>query len=344
MPPITNTQPDINSDVLYTQRGSRPDLAPLANMTQLDLRGYAFARILPIVIIAEKGGTYTFAPKGLTTAQGQKGRNQVNGAIEETSFQGIPVTFTTAMLEGRSFIPASETPGMGGIALVDEFGAMDCGRKALNTAEADCAAMIFSPARLAAAVTMPDKLVVQTLQKGAKGTRGYGRPYLVMSTNAFLDFCEIPEIRVRATVGALAMGDMAFLAMEDEKVRQGISTLMKFAGVILFDSEIVGTTYDQYVAVINLREEAFAGSSAAIMTAKRAATYGLSFFYIPKGASQEAPFLIESADDRSRKCNVYDATGNFAQKEIHPLAVKMFKFADEYTEYKTIVAAPSPVG
>ena len=68
---------------LYVNDGVRPDLAVAARMTQDDLRGYAFARIFPIINTVEKSGDMYVAPKTLTNAQGQAGRS--DGSAIETN-------------------------------------------------------------------------------------------------------------------------------------------------------------------------------------------------------------------------------------------------------------------
>ena len=71
-------------------------------------------------------------------------------------------------------------------------------------------------------------------------------------------------------------------------------------GVILFDSDIVGDTYDNFISVVSLREEAFAGGMAALGVAQRAAIYGATFMYIPKGAQGDTPFMVSSSDNTLR--------------------------------------------
>ena len=323
----------------YTQRGARPDLAALIKISTLAQRGYAFTKLFPIAVMTEKGGTFSHAPVGMTTAKGQKGR--ANGdSITTTEKKSETATWTPTRLEGRTIIYENEVKGLGGIESADQFGGEDCGRKAFNQAEQDAADAFFSSTRRSGATELTDHQVVKKLQQAAIAVRKYGKPYLVMSSNAFLTFCEIPEIRVRSYAALGGTGNLAFLALEDQQLLAALGRLMKFQGIILFDSELVGTDYDGYVGVVGIREEAAPGGQSAIMTAKSAATYALSFFYQPDSASADQPFKVSSHDNRDDKVNVYDAEAEFTLKELHTAAVSMTKFAASYTEF-TVPTTPA---
>lgn len=323
----------------YTMRGARPDLAPLAKISTLSQRGYAFPKLMPIVVMTEKGGNFSHAPVGMTTAKGQKSR--ANGAtIENTAIASETATWTPATLEGRAIIYEREVKALGGIENADAFGGEESGRKAFNSAEQDSADMFFSATRRAAATEMADHEVVLTLQQLALSVRKYGKPFLVMSSNAFLAFCEIPEIRDRSFAALGGTGNLAFLALSDEQLLASLSRLIKFQGIILFDSEVIGTDYDDYVGVVGLREEAFVGGKDALMTAKRAATYALSFFYQPDESAADTPFRLSSSDDRTTlKANVYDAEAEFVEKELHTSAAVLASFAASYSEYARVAVS-----
>lgn len=324
----------------YTQRGPRPDLASLVKISTLSQRGYAFTKLFPIVVMTEKGGTFSHAPVGMTTAKGQKGR--ANGAaISSTEKKSETATWTPTRLEGRTKIYENEVKGFGGIEIADQFGGEDAGRKAFNQAEADAAAAFYTAARIAAAAELTDHLVVKKLQQAAISVRKYGKPYLVMTSNAFLTFCEIPEIRVRSYAALGGTGNLAFLALEDEALMAALGRLIKFQGIILFDSELVGTDYDGYIGVVGLREETQAGGTRALMAAKSAATYGLSMFYQPDASSSDMPFAVSSHDNRDDKVNIYDAEAEFCLQELHTAAVTLTKFAAAYTEFTVPVTQQS---
>ena len=50
------------------EKADRPDLAAIGSMSQLDVQGYAFPKIFPLLPVAEKSGTMTVAPAGLTAS------------------------------------------------------------------------------------------------------------------------------------------------------------------------------------------------------------------------------------------------------------------------------------
>lgn len=323
---------------LYTQDGARPDLAATVTLSQAVTGGYAFPKLFPIIIVNERSGPFTHAPVGATSSQGTEGR--ANGAaLAAGELAPVEGEFSVTRLEGRAIIYATDVVGFGGIASADGAGGEDAGRRAWNKAEAKCAAQLFSAARQAAATTLADHAVVKTLQQQAKAVRKYGKAYLVMTDNAWLSFCDIPEIRERLEKSSNAVGDLAYMALSDPKVAEAVSTYMKLSGVILIDSDIVGTDYDGFVAVVGLRPEAFAGAAQAMMTAKRSATYGVGFFHIPKEANQQQPFALSSYPVKKEKCNYYDAEGWYQLKELHTEAVRVCEFAATYTERSVVVPA-----
>lgn len=329
-----------NEDVLYTQRGPRPDLAALGALSQMDLKGYGFMKLFPLIIVNEKAGTFSFAPKGLTATKGQAGRAKTD-AISVETLAPVDVEYSVSALEGRAKIYTRDVPGLGGIAFADQLGGENCCRQAWNKAEATAASTVFTAGRMNAATELADHAVIKGLQQAAKSVRGYGKPYLVMSTNGFLTFCDIPEIRQKLDKSSLATGDLGFMALSDPRVAQTLSTLMMMQGVILFDSDIVGDTYDNFIAVVSLREEAFAGGMAALGVAQRAAIYGATFMYIPKGAQGDTPFMVSSSDNTDGKYNLYDAEAHYDIEEVHTGAVAVRKFAATYTEY-TVPTTQAP--
>jgi len=325
----------------FTQQGPRPDLAGQVVISQAVTNGYAFPKLFPIIIQSEKAGTMAHAPVGMTTQQGVEGRAN-SDALEDGALAPIDHPWSVSRLEGRSKIYSSDVPGFGDMAAADGFGGEDAGRKAWNKAENKAAALVFSAARIAAKTTLADHAVIRTLQQKAKAVRKYGKAYLVMTDTAWLAFCDIPEIRARLEKSSNAVGDLGYMALADPKVMQAVSTYVKFEGVILIDSEIVGNGYDNFVAVVGLRSEAFAGGGNAVMTAKRAATYGAAMFYIPKQANQEQPFAMSSFPDRIKKCSYYDAEGFYSLEELHTAAVVVCEFAASYTEFSDSAPKGAP--
>jgi hypothetical protein len=301
---------------LYTQDGSRPDLAQLVRLSQEALGGYAFPLIFPVISVPERAGQLSYAPAGLSNAGGVTGR--ANGApLESSEKKTSDFGWTTARLEARTKIYADEVKGFGGIEMADQFGGEDCGRRAFNTIEMAAAAMVFSSARRAAAVSLTNHQLVPLLQKAALAQRKYGSPYLVLTTNGLLKLTQIPEVFGRMVGRFGATGAMNFLAGAAGELTAALSPLMGFAGMLVFDSGVVGETYDNSIAVASLRPDAAAGGPAAMQEIKRSATYGFAAVYIPDPASNDQPLEISSHADRAVKANVYDAEGRYSLNEIH---------------------------
>ena len=88
-----------------TRTEDRPDLALLGSISQLDVMGYAFPRLFPIIKVSEKGGTITVASANLTNSKGTKGR--ANGtALTGTTLTGTDTTYAAARYEGRGMLYA----------------------------------------------------------------------------------------------------------------------------------------------------------------------------------------------------------------------------------------------
>ena len=315
------------------ETADRPDLAAIGSISQLDVKGYAFPKIFPLMPVTEHSGMITVAPAGLTASKGTKGR--ANGtALSGSTITPVDVNWAVYRYEGRGKLYENDGAAYASAEAADNAGAEEAQRLAWNKVEDGAFAKVFNATRYAAASTLTDHSVVKILQQKAKSLRKYGKPTLVMTTNAWLDFCEIPEIRYRLEKLAGAGNDTGFIMTDIEKVRAAVSTFMGFNDVVLFDSEIVGTSYDDCVAVMGLRPEA---KDNAVNVAKSKATYGWTPVYIPEGAPADKPFDMRSWYDDDNKCNVYDAEAYLEPIEALSGAVAMCKFDSAYTEYPTTI-------
>ncbi len=335
------------ADLMYVQDAEREDLRTFARMTQADLKGYAFAKVFPVITVSEKGGKIWVAPKGLTSARGTK--NRANGtALTATQKATVEISYTTDRVEGRSQIYENEMHGFADMNAACQAGAEDAGRKVLNMLEYEAAGKIFTSVRKTAKVTLADHKVMSLLQGAAKDVRAFGKAFLYLSDAALLKLCDIPEIRRRLEIGTKATGDVGYLALNDEKVLATVSTLLGFYGIAVFDSDVVGTDYDNYVAVVAVRPETLGASSDAVRSlAKTRAIFGATFVYVPQGAPAEEPFAMSQSADRTEKCNYFDAEGSVVSMGFVEAVAKtgdtskmsenggavVCEFASAYTEY-----------
>ena len=320
------------------QEADRPDLAAIGSISQLDVKGYAFPKIFPFIPVTEKGGTMTVAPAGLTASKGSKDR--ANGEnLSGTTIEMVDVNWTASRYEGRGRLYENDGAAYATPEDADQAGGELAQRLAWNKVEDDAFKKVFTAARKSGATELADHSVVLGLQLKAKSLRKYGKATLVMTTNAWLDFCEIPEIRYRLEKIAGANNDAGFILTDIEKVRAAVSTFLGFSDIVLFDSEIVGTDYDTCIAVIGLRPEAVGN---VVNIAKAKATYGWTACYIPEDAAADKPFDMRTWYDGEKKANVYDAEAYLGVTEAFSGAVAMCKFAETYTEYPTTVVNVEP--
>jgi len=328
---------------MMTQTGARPDLAEEAKATQSDMGGYAFPRLFPVLNVTERSGTFSYAPANLPNTTGSAQENRKNGdAITSDEVKTEDKDWTVGRLEARTKIYYSEVPPYGGIEAADKNGGIDCVRRAYNKIELRAYEKVFSDARLASATALADGSVLTLLAKAAIAVRPYGRPYLYMTTYGLLKFIQIPEVRavMFGTFGpqvgmSLLIGDQAILV-------EKLSPLIGFKGIIVSDSDIVGTSNDDAIAVIGLREEAFSGGESVLSVAKQRATYSFGVIFIPKGASREMPFLVSSFPDGVNKVNLYDAEAHYSLNELHGSAVVAFKMLADLKDY-SLTPAPLKV-
>lgn len=334
-------------NLLYVQDQERPDLATFAKMTEADLRGYAFSKIFPVITVREKGGKIWVAPKSLTTSRGTK--NRTNGSsLTAGALATVEVAYTTDRLEGRGVIYESEMHGFADENAAAQAGASDAGRKVLNLMEYEAAGKVFTAARLTAKTVLTDHSVLKLLQGAAKSVRAFGKAALYMSDAAFLALCDIPEIRRKLELGAKVTGDIAYLALNDEKVLATVSTLLGFHAIAIFDSDVVGNDYDGYIAVVAIRPEAFGATGDTVRAiAKSRAMFGATMVWVPENAPADEPFTMSQSADRTEKANYFDAEGwAVAKPFVAPVAnagdstvldenggCVVCKFADAYTEY-----------
>jgi hypothetical protein len=321
----------------YTQRGDRPDLAARAKLTQASVGGYAFTKLFPVFPVTERAGDFSYAPVGQTNVVTNVAEARANGAaLTATDIATADFAWTTARLEARTRIFANEVKGFGGIEAADAFGGEDCVRRAYNKVEIAAYAKAFSSARRTAKVDLANHEVVTLLQKGSLAQRKYGAPYLVMTTYGLLKFVNIPEVRSRMFGEFGPTGAMNYLTGGQAQLAKAISPLIGFEDIVLFDSEIVGSTYDDYVAVASLRKEAMAGGATLSGVAKARALYGFSALYIPDPASNDQPFSVSSFDDRLNKANLYDAESRYSLNELHADAVTVYAMLADIASYTPI--------
>lgn len=312
------------------QDGDRPDLAAIGSTSQLDVKGYAFPKIFPLLAVTEKGGTMTVARAGLTNAKGTKGR--ANGTELKAEDAGtVDVNWTAVRYEGRGRLYENDASAYASAEAADAAGAELAQRLAWNIVEDDAFRTVFSASRIEGATELVDKGVIKTLQKTARSLRKFGKATLVMTTNAWDDFVSIPEIRHHLRALAGAGSDIGFIMTDIEKVRAAVSTFLSFDNIILFDSDIVGTDADSMVAVIGLRS-ALPGQNISEL-AKTKALYGFTPVYIPEGAPADKPFDMYAWYDKKSKANVYDAEAYLGVKEAFADAVVVHKFAESYSEF-----------
>ncbi len=314
------------------EKADRPDLSAIGGLSQADLKGYAFTKIFPLLPVTEKAGTITVAGASLTNDKGTKGR--ANGtALTGTALATVAVTWSASRYEGRGKLYEDDGAAYASAEAADLAGAELAQRLAWNKVEEDAFGAVFTSARKTAATALADHAVIKGLQKAAISVRKFGKPALVMTTNTWLSFVEIPEIRTRLQAFAGASNDVAFLAQDLEKFRAAISTLIGFDDIVLFDSDIVDSTaaMDGIVMVVGLRKDA---QGNALSVAKSKACYGFTAVYIPEDAAADKPFDMRAWYDDDAKCNVYDAEAFLGVTEAFATgAVVATKLADSYTEY-----------
>ena len=303
-----------------TRTEDRPDLALLGSISQLDVMGYAFPKLFPVIKVSEKGGTITVASANLTNSKGTKGR--ANGtALTGATLAGTDTTYSATRYEGRGMLYENDGAAFDDEKAADEAGALLSQRLAWNKVEDDAFQTVFTAARKSAATELTNQNVVKILQKKAKSLRAYGKATLVMTTNTWSDFCEIPEIRARFAALGIAGQDIGFILQNPEKVMAAISTFMQFAG----------GTYDGIIMVMATRPEA---KTAPIQTIKTKATYGYTAVYIPEDAADaDKPFDMRSYYSNDDKANVYDSEAFLNVVQAHSGAVVATKLLADLSGY-----------
>lgn len=326
-------------EMFYTERGDRPDLAARAKLTQASIGGYAFTKLFPVLPVTERAGDFSYAPVGMVTGTTNVAEARANGAeLTANALATVDFAWTTARLEARTVIYVNEVKGFGGIEAADGFGGEDCTRRAYNKVEIAAYGKVFSAARRGAKTELANHQVVTLLQKGALAQRKYGQPYLVMTSYGLLKFVNIPEVRSRMFGEYGPTGAMNYITGGQVQLAKAISPLIGFEDIIVFDSEIVGSTYDDYIAIASLRKEAMAGGVALSGVAKARALYGFAAIYIPDPANNDQPFSVSSFDDRLNKANYYDAESRYSLNELHADAVTVYDMLADIASYTPIDA------
>lgn len=333
------------SDLMYVQDAERPDLRTFAKLTQEDMRGYAFSKIIPVITVSEKGGKIWVAPKGATTAQGTK--NRANGtALTGSEVKTVEVSYSCDRIEGRAPIYESEMHGFADENAAAQAGASAAGRQVLNSMEAIFNGVVFTSARTA--TELADHAVLKGLQTAAKKIRGYGKAALYMSSETFLTFVEIPEIADRFKQFAHTTGDVGYLATTNDQILASLSTMLGFDRIAIYDSDVVGATNDGKIAVVGVQPDAFGVSGdVARGIAKTKAMFGAAMVWVPAGAPSDEPFVMSQAADRANKCNYFDAEGWVALSNFVPATsdenggAVVCKLAAKYTPMPAVMVSAS---
>lgn len=323
--------------MLYpTIQGPRPDLALAAKESQKDMGGYAFPQLFPVLYVTERAGTFSYAPANLSNATTNVASGRANGAaLTASEVKTADFDWTTARLEARAVVYDNEVKGFGGIEKADRHGALSAVRRAYNAVEVAAYAKTFTAARIAAATSLADQEIINTISLAAVALRPYGQPYIVTTTTGLLKFLQIPEVR-KAMFGSFTAAQVMNMLSDPgskEQMLSKLSLLISVKGMIIFDSDIVTAADNDVIGLVALRPEAMSGGEALMSVAKEKALYGFTAIYIPDGASNDMPFGVSATADGTDKANYYDAESRYSVNEIHTAAVRVYKMLANLTDY-----------
>lgn len=323
--------------MLYpTMQGPRPDLALAARESQADMGGYAFPQIFPILPVTERAGDFSYAVANLSNATTNVETGRANGeALTASEIKTSDFAWTTARLEARAVVYDNEVKGFGGIEKADREGGILAVRRAYNAVEQAAYAVLFSAARIAAAVELADQSIINLISLKAVALRPYGQPYIIATTTGLLKFLQIPEVR-KAMFGSFTAAQVMNMLSDPtskDNMLSKLSLLISVKGIVIFDSDIVTAADNDCIALVALRPEAMTGGESLLSVAKQKAVYGFTAIYIPDGASKEMPFGVSATADGTDKANYYDAESRFSLNELHASAVGVFKMLADITDY-----------
>lgn len=273
-----------------TTTGSRPDLAALEVNGSV---GYIGSRVLPIVKVGAKAGTYYY--QTIRSDSAAQTDRTAGTAASATLLSENSTTFSAAERIKRYKVAYEAVPLLGGIAGCDKMGAMAAKRSVMNSLETAQLAVLVDGAG-----TSITSAIVDGITDACDQVHRYdGATALVCDIGIYrwlIAQTEIKNLLVR-TYGGLGYVDA--MSTTREAVKGMLQGILPVDEILIADDKFYPYSYRTTAAIVKIPR----GNDpySFVMDAE----YGRTMVYWPTDAAN--PFEINSYADDDLRANVYDA-------------------------------------
>ncbi|MEN6360048.1 MAG: hypothetical protein ABFD59_08330 [Smithella sp.] len=274
-----------------TSEGARPDLAALEVNPGI---GYIGSRILPVMRVGAKAGTYYYAT--LTADASAQTDRTAGSAPTSTLLSESSTTWSAAERIKRYRVPYEMCPLVGGVAGSDKLGGKASKRSVLNALETAQLAVLVDGAG-----TSITSAIVDGITDACDQVHRYnGKTALVLDVGIYrwlVQQTEIKNLLVR-TFGGL--GYVEAMSATSKALLGMLQGILPVDEVLIADDKFYPYGYRTTAAIVKLPPEN--DEMSFIMEPE----YGRTMIYWPQEAAN--PFEVNSFPDDDIRSNVYDAT------------------------------------
>ena len=273
-----------------TETGSRPELAALPVNAPI---GYVGSRILPVMKIGAKAGTYYYSTL-VADAAAQTSRS-AGAAPSAVTLSESSSTFSAAERIKRYKLPWEMIPLIGGLDKADERGAKAAKRSVMNALETAQLAVLVDGAGTSITSAILDGIIDACDQVH----RYSGRTAVVANIGQYRWMIQQDEIKnlLLRTFGGI--GAVEALSVKPELFKMMLQAIFMVDEVIIADDTFWPYTYRTTMAVVKIPD------GTDDMSFVSEPEYGRTMIYWPEGAGQ---YEINSFADDDLRSNIFDCT------------------------------------
>ena len=273
-----------------TETGSRPELAALPVNAPI---GYVGSRILPVMKIGAKAGTYYYSTL-VADAAAQTSRS-AGAAPDAVTLSESSSTFSAAERIKRYKLPWEMIPLIGGLDKADERGAKAAKRSVMNALETAQLAVLVDGAGTSITSAILDGIIDACDQVH----RYSGRTAVVANIGQYRWMIQQDEIKnlLLRTFGGI--GAVEALSVKPELFKMMLQAIFMVDEVIIADDTFWPYTYRTTMAVVKIPD------GTDDMSFVSEPEYGRTMIYWPEGAGQ---YEINSFADDDLRSNIFDCT------------------------------------
>lgn len=278
-------------DSVRTEEGSRPELAALPVNEPI---GYIGSKILPVMQVQAKAGTYYYST--LVADVAAQTARAAGAAPTATTLSESSSTFAAAERIKRYKLPWEMIPLIGGLDKSDERGAKASKRSVINALEtAQLAAFVDG-----AGTSITSAILDGIIDAADQVHRYAGRTAFVCNVGQYRWLIQQDEIKdlLLRTFGGL--GVVQSLSVPPEVFKAMLQTLFMVDEVFIADDTFWPYTYRTTAAVVKIPD----GTDEMSFVSEP--EYGRTMIYWP--TAEETPYEINSFADDDLRSNIFDCT------------------------------------